>query len=101
MIPDKGFDSQAVEFGIACESCHGPGAEHIEARQFPVSRYALHWEDGPDTTIVNPKHLDPMREALVCGQCHAVFDPKSGADFKTWKREKGFSKSPVRWLAKG
>tara|TARA_B100000686_G_scaffold287109_1_gene312356 strand:+ start:1156 stop:2784 length:1629 start_codon:yes stop_codon:yes gene_type:complete len=85
MIPEKGFDSQAVEFGIACESCHGPGAEHIKARQFPVSRYALHWEDGPDTTIVNPKHLDPVREALVCGQCHAVFDPKSGADFKTWK----------------
>ena len=81
----KGFDSQAVEFGIACESCHGPGSEHIQARRFPVSRYGMHWGDEPDPTIVNPRRLDPERQSLVCGQCHAVFNPKSDADFKTWK----------------
>ncbi len=46
--------------GVACEACHGPGSNHIEA-------------EGEDLikTIVNPaKIYDPNRAAMVCGQCH-------------------------------
>ena len=85
LVPGEGFDSDAVEFGIACESCHGPGEAHVEAHRSPASRYAFHWGDETDQTIVNPKRLDPGRQSLVCGQCHAVFDPKSDADFTAWK----------------
>ncbi len=53
-------DSRVAEFGIACESCHGPGAAHARAPR--------------DGHIVNPRRLDPRRSAEVCGQCHSVWE---------------------------
>ena len=64
------FASTVAELGIACESCHGPGAEHAARNADPVRRYALHWGTGPDPTIVNPARLSPARAADVCGRCH-------------------------------
>ncbi len=39
--------------GVACERCHGPGAEHVKG--------------GP---IVNPVKLPPDRRDEICMQCH-------------------------------
>ncbi len=64
------WDSQVAELGIACESCHGPGATHAEANRNPLRRYALHFSDAPDPTITNPDRLSPARADEVCGQCH-------------------------------
>ena len=77
-------DSQVAEFGIACESCHGPGEEHALANRNPLRRLALRLGDGHDDTIVNPARLSPLRSAQVCGQCHAV---QSLADEPRWLRE--------------
>ncbi|MFN3596822.1 MAG: tetratricopeptide repeat protein [Rubricoccaceae bacterium] len=55
----------ALAGGIGCESCHGPGALHVEARTADP--------DGAgdvDYTIVNPKHLALERRLDVCQQCH-------------------------------
>lgn len=65
------WDSRVAELGIACETCHGPGAQHAEANRNPVRRYWLHFSERPDPTIVNPRRLSPERAAFVCGQCHA------------------------------
>jgi hypothetical protein len=77
-------ETQVAEFGIACESCHGPGAEHVLANRNPVRRLALRLGDGPDDTITNPARLPPLRSAQVCGQCHAV---QALADPQRWLRE--------------
>lgn len=69
-----GADTQVSEFSIACESCHGPAAEHVRANQDPTRRYTLHATDARDPTIVNPAHLDHRRSTDVCGQCHGIFD---------------------------
>jgi len=84
VIDGQPVDSQVAEFGIACESCHGPGAEHVGANQNPIRRLALRLGDGPDDTITNPARLSPVRSAQVCGQCHAV---QALADEERWLRE--------------
>ena len=49
---------------IGCERCHGPGELHAAERAAgPVT--------GPfDTSIVNPKHLNPDLRSAICAQCH-------------------------------
>lgn len=48
-----------AQMGAGCESCHGPGGEHVAS----TDRKA---------TIVNPRNLDPAKRSMVCGQCHSV-----------------------------
>ena len=68
--------TEASEFGISCEACHGPGAEHVNAnRTSPVRRYRKHLDDGGDETIVNASRIAKERSAEVCGQCHGIKTP--------------------------
>ena len=70
----QAIDTTVAEFGIGCESCHGPAQAHIEANRNPLRRYGLHLVDGGDSTIVQPSLLDPRRSSQVCGQCHSVWE---------------------------
>ncbi|KFE66258.1 HEAT repeat domain-containing protein [Hyalangium minutum] len=45
-----------ADAGVACESCHGPGARHAETQE--------------PKDIIQPKHLPPELGLAVCGQCH-------------------------------
>jgi len=67
-------DTRAVEFGIACEACHGPADGHARANRNPLRRYWSHLTGRADDTTVLPPRLDPKRSSQVCGQCHAVWD---------------------------
>lgn len=64
----------AAEFGIACESCHGPSEAHVRANRSLPRRYRLHLTGGADPTTVQPTRLDPKRASQVCGQCHGVWE---------------------------
>ncbi len=58
-------DPPFKELAIACESCHGPGQLHVEARMKgePVS-------GDVDPTIVNPAKLPTWLASNVCMYCH-------------------------------
>jgi len=67
-------DTRATEFGIACESCHGPSDAHARANRNPIRRYASHVAARGDATIVQPAKLPPARSSDVCGQCHSFWE---------------------------
>lgn len=67
------LDTRVAELGIACESCHGAGEDHVERNSNPLRRYSLHLTGQSDPTVVNPAKLDHRASSQVCGQCHGVF----------------------------
>jgi hypothetical protein len=50
-------DPEPDEINIGCESCHGPGSEHVA-------------NEGRSRFIVNPRYLSAERSSVVCGRCH-------------------------------
>ena len=50
-------DPELDEINVGCESCHGPGSEHLANR-------------GRSRFIVNPRYLSAERSSAVCGRCH-------------------------------
>jgi len=50
-------DPEPDEINVGCESCHGPGSEHVAGK-------------GRSGSIVNPKYLSAERASVLCGRCH-------------------------------
>jgi hypothetical protein len=69
------FGEPAFRFGelaIGCETCHGPGALHVEEMGALPGR-AL-GANEVDTSIVNPAKLSPRLADDVCRACHQAGD---------------------------
>lgn len=77
------FSTRAVELGIACEACHGPGGEHVRRHRDPIARYTARAAGKADPSIVHPGRLPADRAAAICGQCHAYAYPNDEEDWWT------------------
>ncbi len=56
------FETVWAEIGIGCETCHGPGSDHIMAAKVLFEKER--------ETIINPAKLPWRLRAAVCGACH-------------------------------
>lgn len=81
---DSRFQSQVAELGIACETCHGPGGEHVNRADSFTGRLAMRLNRGRDAAIVNPERLDAQASTQVCGQCHGQRTPKTSNLLREW-----------------
>ena len=68
-------ESEASDFGISCEACHGPGDAHIERFKNPLTRYEAHADsENLVDDIVNPAKVeDHRRQTQICGFCHSMY----------------------------
>ena len=65
-----------AQLSIGCENCHGPGRQHIAARQDSSA--------AASDPIINPARLAPAHRDSVCNQCHlqaAARIPRYGRTF--------------------
>ena len=79
--PPQSTDTRVAELGIACESCHGPAANHVAANRNPFRRAAFARGAEADDTIVNPSRQSSERSSQICGQCHGIKWIKDARDW--------------------
>ena len=80
----------ALEDGIGCERCHGPGGEHAVS--------------GARDAIVNPARLAPHPRDSICAQCHlsgAERVVRAGRDLADFRPGEDFSSYAVSLVWRG
>ena len=94
------FDTSHLTPGVQCESCHGPGANHVAAMKSGKI-------EAGRAAIFNPKKLDAAASVDFCGACHRTwadvilgenklrsmmnvrFQPYRLEDSKCWRNSQG------------
>jgi hypothetical protein len=64
------FDPEHAAWGVTCEACHGPGANHVAAMKSGAA-------NGREL-IFNPAKLDPVSAVDFCGACHRTWQDVVG-----------------------
>ena len=57
------YDRKSLVPGISCESCHGPGANHVRQE-------ILHETKAKEPSILNPAKLSRDLQVDLCAECH-------------------------------
>ncbi len=60
------FVPESLVTGISCETCHGPGAEHVRLMGRPGAG-----SQGGGSGILNPKHFTRDSQVELCAVCHS------------------------------
>ena len=71
-LPTDTYHTTWAEPGISCESCHGPGKEHVR-----VMEAAADGQSVKDIKIIRSKDLTAAQMNDMCATCHAKLVPLS------------------------
>lgn len=63
----RGPQLDAMQPGIRCERCHGPGSEHVRTAGAPAEQGAIN--------IENPGRRSSRGVIEMCGECHRLPEP--------------------------
>ncbi|MEO7801632.1 MAG: multiheme c-type cytochrome [Ginsengibacter sp.] len=66
--PAPVFDRTQIIYGVQCESCHGPAADHI-------TYHEEHPNQAKGYAIYNPASLSRQQQLDLCGVCHGGTRP--------------------------
>jgi predicted CXXCH cytochrome family protein len=66
------YKTSWMDFGTNCERCHGPGGEHV--RNYSAASASTPARGARPSDIVVQTRLDPVRNTMVCAQCHSFRD---------------------------
>lgn len=70
-----GFDHNKIIYGVDCQKCHGPAAQH-------VTWHTQHPKDSTAKYIVNPANLSRQRQLDLCTLCHGGNIQKTKPSFQ-------------------
>jgi Flp pilus assembly protein TadD len=73
-ITKDAYHTTWTEPGINCETCHGPGDEHVR-----VCKAAPTNQPPKDLKIISTKVMTPAQRNDLCAPCHARLSPLTGA----------------------
>jgi len=68
LAPGSGFTTDYTTLQVNCESCHGPGREHVRLAS------GLGFGQDGDVGLAGLSYLDKDESLGVCFQCHALKD---------------------------
>ena len=93
-VDDNSFGTTWSEINVACEACHGPGAEHLRlAKAGELDKVSglinltsnLSWEFAENQPIAQPVGKKSNNYLNMCGGCHSrrsiIADLKPGANY--------------------
>jgi len=73
-IAVKAFDKKQILFGVDCERCHGPAADHVAFQ-------SSHPEEKRAKYIINPARLSRQQKLDNCALCHSGIRDMSRPSF--------------------
>jgi len=60
------YDRESLIVGISCESCHGPGADHVRLE----TKHETAPSESAPHGILNPANFSRDRKVDLCAECH-------------------------------
>lgn len=99
------YKTSWMDFGTNCERCHGPGGEHV--RHYSAAGASTDAGGARPSDIIVQTRLNPVRNTMVCAQCHSfrdIYAPgfSAGADYYDYfvpilEYDQPADKDPAYW----